>query len=149
MNALGNSPFWRLALATFLIGSALAGCAGPQRNGPESVSPRGAGPGGTAGERASATWAADHSWAVDLSATERKVFVTTYGSSSCPATIAVVQMVEPDNLAITVEVGQVRDVCSADMAPHTSSADVPEGVFTEPVVKIALEGNPVVITLHR
>lgn len=98
--------------------------------------------------RESSTWAQDKSWAADLSRSDGRLYVTTLGSSSCPTVAQGLDTTDPGRFVVTLAKPEESGPCTADLAPHTSSVPVPEDAVGEGPVVLALEGNPMQITLQ-
>lgn len=129
-------PF-ALAFA-LVLAPALAGCSSGD-SAPE--------PHGTAGVADGSVRAADDSWAAKLSESDRLLYVTTYGSSTCPSFLTSVKLSDGDHLEATVDVENAKAICTADLMPWTSSIAVPESVFSHAIVRVSLAGNPEDISL--
>ena len=124
-------------VAGVLASGALFGCSS------SSTAPE---PNGTQEFRSSAVSAADKSWAADLSSTDLLLYVTTFGSSTCPSFITSIKLLEADHLEVTTDTEGHR-MCSADLAPYTSAMAVPESVFANETLQVTLKGNPENISL--
>ncbi len=91
--------------------------------------------------------AADGSWAAKLSESDKLLYVTTYNGSTCPSFLTSVKLSDGDHLEATAEVENPKGSCTSDISPWTSSIAVPEGVFSNPTVRVTLAGNPEDISL--
>lgn len=91
--------------------------------------------------------AADDSWAAKLSPSDKLLYVTTYGSSTCPSFLTSVKLSDGDHLDVTAEVENPSAMCTADLAPWTSSIAVPDSVFAHPTVRVTLAGHAEEISL--
>ena len=125
-------------LVTGLLAPALSGCS------PAGTSPD---PQGTRGVSEAAVHAADKSWAAELSVAKKLLYVTTYGSSSCPAWVNSLTLTDGNHLEITTQMKNGGGVCTADMAPWTSSIAVPESVFSNSIIRVSLAGHTEDISL--
>ncbi len=125
-------------LVTGLLAAALSGCS------PAGTSPD---PQGTRGVSEAAVHAADKSWAAKLSGAKKLLYVTIYGSSSCPTWVNSLKLTDGNHLEITTKIKNGSGLCTADMAPWTSSIAVPESVFSNSIIKVSLAGHTEDISL--
>src|SRR4051794_1593575 len=112
-----KSPRPAALLAICLLGVLATGCAADPGGAPAPIS--------SEPPRNGSTWATGKSWAADLDRTGARLYVTTLGSSSCPAVAAAVDAPEPGRLEVALSKPDVSGPCTADLAPHTSSVPVP------------------------
>ena len=80
------------------------------------------------------------------------LFVTTYGSSSCPNAVLRVVQTEDQQLELSTTNSEAAllgttstQICTADLAPFTSSVVVPDGVVRTEPLTVIVENNEIVV----